>query len=141
MLDCMTIHASGTFEVTLTPQPVSQPPAPAEGANVGRLVIAKAFAGDLQATSAGQMLAFRGEVEGSAGYVALEQVSGTLHGLTDSFALQHSGTMNRGMSQLHVMVVPDSGTGQLMGLAGEMQLDQSGGGHAYTLVYTLPKTE
>ena len=112
----MTQHASGTFQVTLTPQP----PASMEEANVGRMVLDKVFGGDLHVSSAGQMLAFGSDTEGSAGYVALERVSGTLHGLTGSFVLQHSGSMNRGVPQLSVTVVPDSGTGQLAGLAGEM---------------------
>jgi Protein of unknown function (DUF3224) len=135
MLDSMTSKASGTFRVTLTPQP----PTASEEISVGRMVLNKVFEGDLSASSTGQMLAFRSDTEGSAGYVALERVSGTLHGLAGSFALQHSGTMNRGVPQLSITVVPDSGSGKLTGIAGEMELDQIGGGHAYTLVYTLPE--
>ncbi|WP_424950710.1 DUF3224 domain-containing protein [Deinococcus sp.] len=131
----MTQHASGTFEVTLTPQN----PAPGEESSVGRMRLDKVFSGELAGTSAGQMLAFRSDTQGSAGYVALERVSGTLHGRGGSFMLQHSGSMDRGALQLSVRVVPDSGTGELAGLSGEMALDQSGGGHAYTLSYTLPE--
>ena len=105
---------------------------------MGRMLLDKQFSGELAGTSAGQMLAFRSDTQGSAGYVALERVSGSLHGRGGTFMLQHSGTMNRGVSQLSIRVVPDSGTGELAGLSGEMDLDQSGGGHAYTLSYTLP---
>jgi Protein of unknown function (DUF3224) len=106
---------------------------------VGRMVLDKVFTGDLAATSAGQMLAFRSDTEGSAGYIALERVSGTLPGRQGGFVLQHSGSMNRGAPGLQISVVPDPGTGQLAGLAGKMQLDQSAGWRAYTLTYTLPE--
>ncbi|WP_293911515.1 DUF3224 domain-containing protein [Deinococcus sp.] len=128
----MTTHASGTFEVQLSPQPAAP-----EEASMGRLLIAKQFSGDLDGHSAGQMLSLMTEVQGSAGYVALERFSGTLHGRAGSFALQHSGSMDRGAASLSVRVVPDSGTGEPAGLAGEMTID-AGAGHAYTLSYTLP---
>ena len=129
----MTTHASGTFEVKLSPQVDGEE----GGASLGRLLIDKRFSGDLEATSRGQMLAFRSGVEGSAGYVALEQVEGTLEGRAGGFVLQHSGTMTRGAQQLSITVVPDSGTGELEGIAGRMQIDFSGGGHAYQFDYTL----
>ena len=129
----MTTHASGTFEVNLTPQPAAP-----EEASVGRLLLGKQFSGDLIGHSAGQMLSVGTEVKGSAGYVALERFSGTLHGRAGSFALQHSGTMDRGTPSLSVRVVPDSGTEQLIGLVGEMTID-AGAGHAYTFAYTLPE--
>src|SRR3954463_6493560 len=113
----MATRASGPFEVKLTPQ------SPATGfgdPTVGRMAIDKRYHGDLDATSKGEMLASRTEVDGSAGYVALERVTGTLHGRAGSFSLQHSGTMNRGVPQLSVTVVPDSATGELAGLAGRM---------------------
>src|SRR2546421_13066124 len=100
----MTNHASGTFDVKLQPQADDKVGDP----TVGRLSIDKQFHGDLAATSKGQMLAVRTDVEGSAGYVAMERVSGTLHGHSGTFALQHSGTLTRGASQLSVTVVPDS---------------------------------
>ena len=132
----MTTHASGTFNVKLTPQaPDDDKP---ESAAVGRLVLDKQFHGDLEATSKGQMLAVRTAVDGSAGYVAMEQVTGTLHGRTGAFALQHSGTMTRGTPKLTVSVVPDSGTGELEGLAGEMDIIVAGGKHSYELRYHLP---
>ena len=129
----MTTRASGTFEVRLSPQ-VDGAEA---GASLGRLLIDKRFGGDLEATSRGQMLAFRSGVEGSAGYVALEHVEGTLAGRAGSFVLQHSGTMERGAQRLSVTVVPDSGTGELSGLAGRMNIVVAEGKHSYEFDYTL----
>ena len=112
----MSNHASGNFEVKMTPQ------APADdqskSAAVGKFSLENQFHGDLEATSKGEMLAVGTTVKGSAGYVAMEQVTGTLNGRSGAFALQHTGTMTRGAPQLSVTVVPDSGTGQLTGLAG-----------------------
>jgi hypothetical protein len=101
------------------------------------MLIDKRFGGDLKGTSRGQMLAFRSSVEGSAGYVALEHVEGTLAGRVGSFVLQHSGTMERGAQQLSVTVVPDSGTGELSGLAGRMSIAVAEGKHSYEFDYTL----
>jgi hypothetical protein len=131
----MTKHARGTFEVKMTPQPaqdgVGDP-------GIGRMALDKQFHGDLEATGKGQMLAAGTEVPGSAGYVALERVSGTLHGRRGSFALQHSGTMTRGAPQLAITVVPDSGADDLLGLAGTLSITVTGGQHGYELEYTLP---
>lgn len=129
----MTMRATGTFEVKLSPQVDGEE----GGACVGRMLIDKHFAGDLEATSRGQMLAARGGVEGSAGYVALEQVTGTLAGRAGSFVLQHTGTMERGAQRLSVTVVPDSGTGEFQGLAGEMRIVIAEGRHSYEFDYTL----
>src|SRR5437868_15518894 len=112
----MNIHANGTFEVTLLPQGAGDT---AEGSALGRMSIDKQFHGDLEATSKGEMLTAMGTVKGSAGYVAIERVSGTLSGRRGSFALQHTGSMNRGAPTLSVTVVPDSGTEQLAGLTGK----------------------
>lgn len=109
-------------------------------ATLGRMSIDKQFHGDLEATSEGEMLTAVTEVKGSAGYVAVERVSGTLHGRTGSFVLQHSGTMNRGVPELTVTVVPDSGTGQLVGLAGKMAIQITDGKHLYDFEYTLAET-
>ena len=128
----MSDHASGTFEVKLTPQAADE-----KASSVGRMTLDKQFRGDLEATSRGEMLAVRTAVEGSAGYVAMEQVTGTLAGRTGTFALQHTGTMTRGALQLSVTVVPDSGTGQLAGLKGEMKIDIVDGKHLYAFDYTL----
>ena len=132
----MATRASGPFEVRLTPQ------AAVEGVSdpsVGRMAIAKRFHGDLDGSSRGEMLATRGDVEGSAGYVAMERVTGTLHGRNGSFSLQHSGTMNRGVPTLSVTVVPDSGTGELVGLGGTMAIIIEDGKHSYEFDYTLPE--
>ncbi len=130
----MTTHARGTFDVTTLPLHLDeQPPA----ASLGRFSLDKEFHGDLAATSHGEMLT-AGRVEGSAGYVAIERVTGSLHGRAGSFALQHSGTMAPGQLQLTIAVVPDTGAGDLAGLSGSLTIDFSGGGHAYDLEYTLP---
>jgi hypothetical protein len=99
--------------------------------------IDKQFHGDLEATSKGEMLSAGTGVTGSAGYVAIERVSGTLHGRAGAFVLQHSGIMTRGEPQLTVTVVPDSGTGELVGLAGEMAILIADGKHSYEFDYTL----
>ena len=126
----MTQRAVGTFNVTLTPQACGEPA-------LGRMAIDKRFEGDLDATSKGEMLAAGTEVKSSAGYVALERVTGALHGRRGTFVLQHSGTMNRGVPLLTIGVVPDSGTGELTGLQGTMAIDVAGGAHSYTFNYTL----
>jgi len=133
----MTTHASGTFEVKLTPQAQEEK---SESSTLGRMSIDKQFHGDLEGTSKGQMLTAGTAVEGSAGYVAIEHVSGMLHGRRGTFVLQHSGTMTRGAPQLSVTVVPDSGTGELVGLAGKMTITISDGKHSYDFEYTLTKT-
>jgi hypothetical protein len=103
--------------------------------------IAKQFQGDLEATSKGQMLTAMTEVTGSAGYVAIERVSGKLHGHSGTFALQHSGSMTRGAPHLTITVVPDSGTGELVGLAGKMTINIVDGKHFYDFEYTLAKPQ
>ncbi len=130
----MTTRASGTFEVKLTPQPADDY---FDGATLGRLTIDKQFLGDLQALSKGQMMSAITSVKGSAGYVALEQVSGTLHGRKGTFVLQHSGTVNRGAQQLALSVVPDSATDELIGLTGTMTISIAEGKHSYDLEYSL----
>ncbi len=126
----MTARATGTFEVQLTPQDQTVP--------VGRMNLAKTFHGELEGTSSGEMLAYSTAVTGSAGYVALEQFTGTLSGKNGTFALQHHGIMNRGAPSLTIQIVPDSGTGQLEGLSGAMMIDRQEGVHRYTLEYDLP---
>ncbi len=133
----VTTHAAGTFEVKVIPQ---EPENKVEGATLGRMSLDKQFHGDLQATSKGEMLTASTAVKGSAGYVALEWVSGTLHGGTGTFILQHSGTMTRGALELTITVVPDSGTGQLVGLAGKMTIKIADGKHSYDFEYTLAET-
>lgn len=127
--------ASGTFEVKLKPQVDENVGDP----TVGRMSIDKQFHGDLEATSKGQMLAVQGDVKGSAGYVAMERVIGTLAGRAGSFALQHAGTMNRGVPEQSVTVVPDSGTGELAGISGMMTIVIADGKHSYAFEYTLAR--
>ncbi|MCI0665645.1 MAG: DUF3224 domain-containing protein [Acidobacteria bacterium] len=129
--------ASGTFEVELKPHEQDDK---SENVALGRMSIDKQFHGDIEGTSKGQMLTAGTAVEGSAGYVAIERVGGTLHGLSGTFVLQHNGTMTRGVPQLSITVVPDSGTGQLVGLAGTMTIRIDGGKHSYEFEYTLAKT-
>jgi hypothetical protein len=130
-------HAAGPFDVRLTPQ---APTPAAESAGLARMTIAKQFHGDLEAESAGEMLAFRDPAGTSGGYVALETVRGALGGRRGTFVLQHSSTMTRGEPTQSVTVVPDSGTGGLAGLAGRMVIDIGAtGAHAYRFDYTLPE--
>jgi hypothetical protein len=128
-------HARGTFEVKLTPLAADDP---AADASLGRMSIDKQFRGDLEGTSKGQMLSAMTSVKGSAGYVAIEKVTGTLDGRSGSFVLQHSGTMTRGVPQLVVTVVPDSGTDQLAGLTGTFTIIIESGKHSYEFEYSLP---
>jgi len=116
------------------------PDDPAGDATPGRLLLDKQYHGDLEATAKGQMLAARTEIKDSAGYVAIERVNGALHSRSGTFVLQHSGTMTRGVPQLTITVVPDSGTGQLVGLAGRMEIKITDGKHSYELEYTLDAT-
>jgi hypothetical protein len=131
----MTTHASGTFDVKLNPQSSEED---ADGTGLGRLSIDKQFHGDLEATSKGEMLSAGTSVKGSAGYVAIERVRGTLEGRTGTFILQHSGTMTRGAPQLTITVVPDSGTGGLEEISGTMTINIVNGKHFYEFDYVLP---
>ncbi|HTH54143.1 MAG TPA: DUF3224 domain-containing protein [Edaphobacter sp.] len=129
-------QATGLFDVKLTPQEEMIHPA------LACMTLDKQFHGDLEGASRGLMLSTSTAVNGSAGYVALEIVSGTLAGCNGCFALQHSGTMNRGSPSLSILVVPDSGTGQLTGLMGKMTIQiASDGKHTYEFDYTLPETK
>jgi Protein of unknown function (DUF3224) len=128
-------HARGTFEVKMAPLPADDAGA---DASIGRMSIDKQFHGDLEGTSKGQMLSAMSNVKGSAGYVAMEKVSGMLKGRSGGFVLQHSGTMNRGVPQLIVSVVPDSGTDQLTGITGALEIIIEGGTHSYHFEYSLP---
>lgn len=130
----MTTQANGTFSVTMNPLELHDQ---AGDATRGRMSLDKQFHGDLEATSTGEMLTAGTDVEGSAGYVAIERVTGTLHGRSGSFVLQHTGTMTRGMPQLVITVVPDSGSGELAGLAGTLTINFDDGKHAYVFDYTL----
>ena len=126
----------GKFDVTLNPLETFA--AGVEGLMLGRLSIEKTFHGDLSAKSRGEMLSAKTTVKGSAGYVAIEQVEGSLSGKKGSFALQHFGIMNSGQSRLILEVVPDSGTRELVGLSGSMEIKIESGQHFYVFEYQLP---
>ena len=130
----MTMQASGTFEVKLNPLPAHA--ASADG-KLGRMSIDKQFKGDLEGTSQGEMLSVMTDVKGSAGYVAIERVSATLNGRRGTFVLQHNATMNRGEPFLNIIVVPDSGSGELAGLSGSMRIVIADGKHSYEFDYAL----
>ena len=132
----MSTRATGSFTVKMLPQPLADASA---DASLGRMALDKTFSGDLAATGQGEMLMAGTAVKGSAGYVAIERVSGSLHGRSGTFVLQHTGTMNRGAPTLSVTVVPDSGTGELVGLAGKLDILIDGGQHRYAFDYTLPE--
>ncbi len=133
----MSARATGPFEVKLTPQDDKIDP------TLGRMTIEKTFHGDLEGTSEGQMLTASTDIKGSAGYVAIERVTGTLRTSAGpragSFSLQHIGTLTRGAPELSITVVPDSGTGQLVGLTGKLNIHIADGKHSYDFEYTLPE--
>ena len=125
------MHAKGPFEVKVAPLD-------SYNKELGRMSLDKQFHGDLEARSQGEMLSV-GTARDNGGYVAIERVTGTLHGRSGSFALQHNATMTAGVPYLNIVVVPGSGTGELAGLSGSMQIDIApGGAHAYRFDYTLP---
>lgn len=130
----MTQRAEGSFEVKLLPIDIAWAGDPAL---YGRMSIDKQFSGDLEATSQGEMLSAMSSVKGSAGYVAIEKVTGTLHGRGGTFMLQHSATMNRGAPWLSIAVIPDSGTGELAGISGSMQIVIENKKHSYIFDYSL----
>lgn len=130
-------RATGRFDVKLVPQQDD----PAVAGPFGRMLLDKHFHGDLDATSNGQMLAGMSPITGSAAYVAMEQVTGTLHGRQGVFMLHHTGIMNRGETALTIAVVPDSGSHELTGLTGTMQIIVEAGTHSYIFDYILPTYE
>jgi Protein of unknown function (DUF3224) len=131
----MTRHAEGTFDVKNVPLAADDA---TQGTPIGRYGLDKQFHGDLEATSKGEMMGGGDPGKGTAGYVAMEFVTGTLGGHSGSFALQHSGTMEGGRFNLHVVVVPGSGTGALAGISGTMNIVIAAGKHSYQFEYTLP---
>ena len=134
----VTKHASGSFDVKVIPQKPDNKEA--EAANFQRLSLDKQFHGDLDGTSQGEMIGSLSEVKGSGGYVAMERVRGILNGRKGTFVLQQSGTMTGGVPKMTVTVVPDSGTGELIGLSGSMAIRiDAGGKHFYDFEYTLPQ--
>jgi hypothetical protein len=133
----MTRHATGPFDVKITPQPFA---GPAEDPALGRMWIEKHYHGDLEATAHGQMLTAGTDTRESGVYVAVERVTGTLQGRTGTFALHHRGIMTKGQPQLEIAVVPGSGTGALAGLTGSLHVTLAEGGqHSYDFEHTLPE--
>jgi predicted flavoprotein YhiN len=130
----MSQTVKGTFDVTLAPQGLTFAQ---ELPGLGRMSIDKRFQGELDATSKGEMLSAMSAVKGSAGYVAMERVSGTLQGKKGSFVLQHSATMNRGAQAMSITVVPDSGTEELTGLTGNLIIDIVEKKHYYTFTFEI----
>ena len=128
------MHARGTFDVKLNPIAAYDD---TPGTTLGRMSIDKQFSGDLTGTSKGEMLMAGTNVKGSAGYVAIERVTGTLGGKSGSFVFQHSGTMDKGAPTLAVSVVPDSGTDELTGLRGSFSIEITGGKHIYEFTYAF----
>lgn len=126
-------RAQGTFTVDIHPLD----PAPAEG--IGRLTINKQIHGDLEATTLGEMFTCGDPRQGAAGYVAIEIVTGALHGRHGSFALQHFATMDSSGPQMQVIAAPGSGTGELTGIAGTFTIRADNGEHYYEFDYTLPE--
>lgn len=131
----MNHHATGSFEVTTTPQSDAQEHA---GATLARMLLDKTFSGDLAGTGKGQMLTALTKTRGSAAYAAIEHVTGTLHGRSGSFVFQHTGSMDRGEQQLTISVVPDSGTQELSGITGKFMIVIRDNQHFYEFDYSLP---
>ncbi|MDR3747177.1 MAG: DUF3224 domain-containing protein [Acidobacteriota bacterium] len=133
----MPNNASGPFDVKLSPQTLAEAKA---DSGLGRMSLNKQFHGELEATSVGEMLtAMSSSVQGSGAYVAVERVTGKLGGRSGSFALHHTGVMNRGVPQLTITVVPDSGTGELTGITGKLNIRiEPNGKHFYDFEYELP---
>ena len=119
-------HATGPFDVKTTPQSAEDKSETPLG---------------LDGTGVGEMLTAGSPVKGSGAYVAIERVSGTLQGRTGTFVLQHTGTMNHGVPQLSITIVPDSGTGELTGISGKLNITISEGKHTYDLEYSLPAAQ
>ena len=135
----MTTTAKGAFTVKMSPQAWS------EGSvdhSLGRFLLDKQYQGDLEATSQGQMLSAGSGAQGSSGaYVAIEKVTGTLQGRKGSFVLYHTGIMNRGVPDLTITVAPDSGTGDLTGVSGDLTIQIADGKHSYEFAYSLATTQ
>jgi len=130
-------RATGTFDVKLAPVGNDSTP---EGPNLGRMSLDKVFKGDIDAVGKGEMITAAGiAVNGSAAYSAVERITGMLHGKKGSFALQHTGIMDRGKPSLTITVVPDSATGELVGLTGKMDIIIEGKEHKYVFEYSMTK--
>ena len=129
----MTIHTTGTFDVTTEDQPYDE----ADGARLVRSTVSKTFHGGLEGTSQVHLLKVFAQVEGSAGYVGVERVTGTVSGRSGTFVLQHAAVSNRGRGTTTVQIVPDTGTGELLGINGSMTITRVDGAHHYAFDCTL----
>ena len=130
-------HVTGSFDVKGALQKPDNPQA--EAAGLGRMSLDKQYHGDLEAVGQGEMLSVLDKAIGSGGYVAMERVTGKLQGKSGSFVLEHNATMNRGVPEMNIIVVPDTGTGELTGISGSMKIRiEDGGKHFYDFDYTLP---
>ncbi len=127
--------ARGTFEVEIKPEP---PYLDEDGVKLNRNLVTKEYSGDMVGSATAQMLAAYTSTPGSAGYVAIEKFTGSIGQRSGSFVLQHNGVMNKGDGQLSVVIVPDSGSGDLAEISGTLQIDAEKGQHHYTLNYELP---
>ena len=130
----MSFQPKGSFKVDLKPQVLADT---AADSSLGRFSIDKEFFGDLEGMSKGEMLSARTAIKDSAGYVAIERITGSLAGRKGSFVLQHSSTMTRGKPEQSITVVPDSGTDELAGLSGSMSIIIEEGKHFYQFDYAL----
>jgi hypothetical protein len=129
----MSLRASGAFDVRMAPIPHDE----SMGVGVARFSLDKQYSGDLVGTGKGEMLSAMGNVQGSAAYVAIELVTGSMQGRSGSFVIAHRGVMTRGTPDLVISIVPDSGTGELAGISGTMAIDIRGRDHFYTLDYQI----
>ncbi|WP_374347672.1 DUF3224 domain-containing protein [Chitinimonas sp.] len=125
---------TGTFDIKLTPSPVK------EGARIARMSFSKEFQGQMRGSSSGEMLAVGTSTSEAGAYVAIEWVIASLDGKQGSFALHHNGTKQHGQSRMDIAVVPDSGSADLTGIAGQFEIRIEGGKHYYRFDYTLPET-
>ena len=127
----MPQHAKGPFDVTITPQ------ASAADAPVARMLLYKEFRGDLEAIAHGEMMAAGEPLTGAGVYVAIDRVTGTLHGRSGSFLMAHRGVRNADGQELSIVIVPGSGTGQLTGITGTVGIEIAGKEHFYSVEYEL----
>jgi hypothetical protein len=128
----MPMHAKGPFDVTVTPQEG------AADAPVARMTLYKEFRGELEAVAHGEMLAAHEPLTGAGVYVAIDRVAGTLHGRAGTFLMAHRGVRNADGQQLDITIVPGSGTGQLAGITGSVDIRIEEKKHFYTIDYALP---
>lgn len=133
----MTSHVSGSFSITMTP---AATPQRSGRTALGRMLLEKVYTGELAASASGEMLSAVTDTKGAAAYVAIEAITGVLQGRQGSFVVQHAGTMADGKQELSIVIVPDSGTGQLEGIRGTMAIRIEGGQHFYDLGYSLPQS-